>query len=438
MKLRKLQDICYYALGMDRLNGSFLKFARAHLCFVIALNIQGVFVNILLLRQAGDTRVTIYYNMITYVVSGISMIVAGAVAKRIDLKKVAFIGIGVYVIAYGLFLIFMENVVTVMVPIAILIGTGGGFFWFMYLNALSAYCRDDNRDVALAFLGVLGSVIALAVPAIAGAVIGMFEGFTGYTIMFFCAFITAGLALFLFTKLPKVEPSHKKTAYWACFKQSLLHKSYRYVTLSIVTRSVRDGVFNFFLNVLLFQYVKSETIIGFNAFWVGFIAIFAQYLAGRILRPDNRAKIMMISITVLLLTGISLYFSLSGWSILLLCTVNAFFVVWFMNPASSVDFLVLQKLPDGFTHREEYIGMSDAVRAVGRVLGLSFLLMLPETDFGYVTALVGITAIQYLTVWSAHMAIKRSKQMEEVTEDVNGESAPGAMEAARAETEEIQ
>lgn len=411
MKLRKIQDLAYYALGMDRLNDSFFKFARAHLCFMIANNIQAVFVNILLLRQAGDPNTPIYYNMISYIVSGLMMMVAGAVAKRVDLKKVAFIGIGVYVIAYGLFLIFMQDVVAIFVPIALLMGTGGGFFWFTYLNALSAYSRDDNRDVALAFLGVIGSIIALSVPAIAGAIIGMFENFTGYTIMFFCAFLTAGLSLYLFSKLPKVEPSRKKTAYWACFKQSIIHKSYRYVTLSIFTRSIRDGIFNFFLNILLYQYVKSEAIIGFNSFWVGFIAIFSQYLAGRILRPDNRAKVMMISITSLLVTAGMLYFSLNGWSILLLCTVNAFFVVLFMNPASSVDFLVLQSLPDGFEHREEYLGMSEAVRACGRVLGLFFLLAMPATDFGYVTALVGITGVQYLTVWSARRAIRRSTEL---------------------------
>ncbi len=413
MKLRQLPDMLYNGLNMHKLTKDFLTFSKAHLCFIIAINIQAVFVNILLMRQAGGTETTIYYNMISYIVSGVMMAVAGALSKRMDIRKLAFIGIGFNIIAYGLFLIFINNIVVIFVPIAVLLGTGGGFFWFVYFKALSAYAQDENRDASLAFLGIFGSIIALAVPAVSGVVIDLFVDLTGYTIMFFCAFITAGVSLYLYTRLPKVTPTKEKTAYLHCLKESFVHPVYRFITLSIITRSIRDGIFNFFLNVLLFQYVPSEAVIGFNALWMGFVSIFSQYCAGKILRPNNRVKVMAIAVSSLLGGALLLYLGLNAFSILLLCTVNAFFIVLFMNPACSVDFVALQAMPDGHSHADEYLGMSEGMRAIGRMIGLFFLLALPQTDFGYVTALVGITVVQYITVLASKRAVTLTTKPQE-------------------------
>lgn len=409
----RLSALLYNGLNIYRLNKSFLQFSKGHLFFVVAINIQSVFVNILLIRQAGDPATTIYYNMICYSMSAIGMFLGGILAKRIDLRKIGSIGIVSQLCAYLLFLIFMEDVVSFMIPIAMLIGFGGGFFWFVYLNALSNYAHDDNRDVSIAFIGIFASGIALLVPTIAGVVIGMFVDLTGYTIMFACAFVFGGISLYLFSHLPDSTISTEKTAYLSCLKQYFTHPSFRYITVCLFTRSVRDGIFNFFLNVLLYQYVTNEALIGFNAFWVGFIGLFAQYVAGKFLRPNNRIKIMLIASIVLVGAALVLYLNLSAWTILFLCTINAFFVILLINPGTSVDFAVMQQLPDFYSHREEYLGLGELFRAIGRVSGLTLLLLLPETDFGYVTTLVVITLIQFVNVWGAKKALQASANMEE-------------------------
>ncbi|MGI5958169.1 MAG: MFS transporter [Massiliimalia sp.] len=398
------------ALGMDRLTQNFLNFARSHLCFLIATNIHGVFVNILLLREADSVNITIYYNMVSFLASGIAMMIAGALAKYVDLKIITFIGIGFHIVAYGIFLIFMESITSYVILVAILLGMGGGFFYLTYFVSLSAYSTDDTRDVSIAFIGIVGGAIALAVPTISGAVIGAFEGLTGYTIMFGCAFIIAGIAFYLFTKLPKVPPVKKPPKYFQCLKQIHTNKSWFFVTAQIFLRSVREGVFAFFLNVLLFQYVQNESIIGINSLLVGFISIFAQYTCGRISKPGNRIKMMTVA-TITLLASVSiLYLELNAATVLLLSFLNAFFVVVLMNPSSSIDFIVIQSTPDGFTCREEYLGLFEFYRALGRNVGLIFLLLMPQTSFGYVTALMTITGLQFLTVLCAKSAVKSLKK----------------------------
>jgi YQGE family putative transporter len=392
--------------GMDRLSDSFLQFAKSHLCFVIALNIHGVFVNILLMRASSDVNITIYYNMISYLASGFSMFLSAILSKRIYLKYVTFLGIGCDVIAYIIFLLFMDTIASFVVPIAILIGMGGGFFWFTYFNAVSLYSEDENREIAIGFIGVVSSFIALAVPAIAGAVIDMFQGFTGYSIMFGAAFLIAGISLYLFYRLPNVTPSRKKTKYLHCFKQILTNQCWFYVNAQVFLRSIRDGVFLFFLNVLLYEYIQSEAVIGFNALLVGFIAIFSQFIVGKYVTPKSRIKTMLIATTVLMVSVLILAVKLDAATVFSLSMINAFFVVLLMNPASAIDFLVISTMPDGYPCREEYFAIFEVVRAFGRVAGLVFLLFMPKTEWGYIISLVSITAVQYLTIFCASRAQK--------------------------------
>lgn len=407
-------------LGVNRLTKQFLSFSKAHLCFIVASNIHSVFVNILLLRQADDVNITIYYNMTSYFCSGVGMLLAGAVAKKVTIKTITFIGIGLYVAAYGMFVIFMETIVLYVVPVAIFLGAGGGFFYFTYSINLSAYSTDESRDVSMAFIGIVSSAIALLVPAVSGAVIGVFEGFTGYTIMFIAAFIIAGISLYLFSGLEKIEPDHQKPQYIQCLKQIHTNPCWFLVTAQVFLRSIRDGVFLFFLNVLLFQYVPSEAIIGLNSLWVGFVAIFAQFLCGKYSKPSNRIQFMLVATTVLTSAAALLYLELGAATVLLLSTVNAFFVVFLMNPASSIDFLVIQTMPDGFSCRGEYLALFEFYRNVGRLVGLTFLLCMPQTPIGYVSALVVISGVQYLSVLCARGTVLGVQNYQKKTESDGG------------------
>lgn len=412
----KIKNSLIAFFGIDRLNSQFLNFAVSHLCFVIAINIHSVFVNILLMRVSDDVNITIYYNMISYFCSGFGMLLGGMIIKRLDLKYITFLGIGCHVVAYGIFLFFMDEIAVFMIPLAILIGFGGGFFWYTYLNAISLYSEDDTREISISFIGVFASIIALAVPAISGAVIDLFEGFTGYNIMFACAFLVSAASIALFTRLPRVEPERNKTHYFYCFKQILTNSCWFFDYSQIFLRSVRDGVFGFFLNVLLYEYVKSEALVGLNALLVGFMAIFSQFLCGKLVNAQNRIKTMFVTTCVLTVALLPLAIHMSAGTIFLFSIINAFFIVLLMNPATSIDFLVISTMPDGYIRRSEFLGMSELVRAAGRAVGLIALLLIPKTSIGYVAALAGITVLQFLTTYCALRTQKEVKKYKEQTQ----------------------
>lgn len=406
----KIKNSFVTLFGIDRLTGQFLTFSKAHLCFLIATNIHGIFINILLMRVSGDINVTLYYNMLNYTASGAGMLLGGALIKRFRLKYITFLGIGFHLIAYLLFLFFMQGLASFYLLVACLLGLGGGCFWYTYLNAISLYSEDESRDVSIAFLGIFSSIIALIVPAAAGTVIGSFEGYSGYTVMFAGALLVSGISLYLFTKLPDFEPDHSKTRYLYCVKRIFTNKCWFYDYSAICLRCVRDGIFAFFLNVLLFEYVQNETLIGLNTLLTGFISIIAQAVCGKTVNANNRIKSMFIATTALTVSTMVLFASLNAVTIIILSVMNAFFAVLLLNPASAVDFSVIQAMPDGYTCRGEFLGISEMVRAVGRCAGLTLLLVFPKNAVGYTIALLMITVLQYLTTLCASKAQRESRK----------------------------
>lgn len=108
-------------------------------------------------------------------------------------------------------------------------------------------------------------------------------------------------------------------------------------------RGIRDGTFNFLLNLLLFEIIQSETLIGINSLLASIGTIVSFWAAGRIIKPGNRVKSMLIGSTVLLVACSLPAFSMSPAAIMVFAIVNAFFSTFIINPSNSIMFLIVQK-----------------------------------------------------------------------------------------------
>ncbi len=417
--VNKVHLILYNLLGMDRINTSFIKFSVAHLCFMVAANIQGIFVNILLIRNSSDVNISIIFNMIVFGCNGISMFAAAKIIKKFDLRYTASIGIGLHIIGYLCFLFLMEDIASYAYMVAVLFGCGGGVFWITYFNALTSYSTDESRDVSIAYLGMLTGVIALSVPAISGSVISAFEGYTGYMVMFGFAFMFSGVSIFLYTRLQKTAMSNTNTAYIKTIKSFFTSKCWIFAGLQLCNRSIRDGVFLFFLNVLLYEFVPSEAVIGYVAVVNGLCSIFGQLFCGKVLRPSNRLKIMFIAITILIGTGLLLFVQMSALTIIVLSVMNSFFIILVMNPAMATEMRTVQIMPGGRENCNEFFGLFEIVRNTGRLIGLGFLFLVPKTPVGYAFAITILTATLYLALIFSKLTKKaldeyEAKQINEV------------------------
>lgn len=405
--------------GLNRLGDNFKKFSIMHFAFSIFTSSYSVFISTLFLRVTGDSNVVMYYNMILYLCVGYIMALAVLYTRRHNMLWSTRIGIFCYIGMYLVLFLVMDRIDQFMPVLAVLNALSSGFYWLTYSALLSHYTSDENRDVALSVLGLLTGFVSLCIPAVAGAVIEAFGGFTGYYIMFGFSFAVAILTVFLSFRLPAHRQTEKKTYYKEVLKNVFTNRCWRSGMLTETFKGIREGAFGFFLNILLYELVQSEAIIGVNTLLLGIASMVSFWAAGKIIRPHNRIKCMLVATTVLVLACLIFAISFNPVTIIVLGILSNLFGTFIVNPASSSFFLLVQKMPGGMRAREEYFGIREIFLNAGRVIGVIILLVFPTEDWRYtVAALIVLTLTQYITALLCKRAVKAVNSYSEEHEQI--------------------
>lgn len=415
--IKHIKTWLFFALSADRLNREFLQFVGMHLAYLLATSITTVFVNTLLMRVSQDPNITLKYNIVHFAFVGLAMALAAKCMRKFNNLVILIFGISLSMIVYLMVFIFMNRLDVVYIPVAIIHGAAVGFYWLIYFQSLLIYSNDDTRDVAMSFLGVFAGIISLVMPMLSGFVIQLFSGYIGYYVVFGICFIIAGFAIYLVLKLPVIEPIKKKTRFIYFINLIYTKRVWFFVIHMDFFKGIREGAFAFFLNVLLFEIVKNEGLVGVNTFMAGFVSMFASVIACKIMRPSNRMKLMLMAITVL--TGLTalLFFNLSTVTILLISLANALLAIFLVNPTTTTLYNVLDHERGARELSNEVISVTECYKNVGRILGIILIMVFPKSDFYYVLSLMILTASQYITAIFAKLTLSSVKK--NVMEDKN-------------------
>lgn len=417
--LNRIKTKITFAVGADRLNKEFLQFSGMHLMYLLATSITMVFVNTLLMRVATDPNtIALKYNIVHFVFVGLSMTWAAMFMKKFSNKVVILIGVSLSMLTYLLTFIFMANLDRVYAIVAITHGLATGFYWINYFDSLLIYSNDDTRDIAMSFLGVFAGIISLVMPLVSGFVIKNLPGFLGYYIVFGVCFIVAAYAVYLVTKLQVIPPAGGKTKFLLLVKNIYTKKVWFYVIHMDFFKGIREGAFSFFLNVLLFKIVQNEGLVGVNTTLAGVTSMLSCIVAVKIMRPNNRMKLMLLGTTILTSLACVLFFQLNTLTILMLSIANSFLGVFVINPTTTTMYSVLDNVPNAKDMKTELISTSECYKNTGRILGVILIMVLPQTNFYYVLSLVILTATQYFTVLLAKLTLKSVKMYMPVKETV--------------------
>ena len=177
-------------------------------------------------------------------------------------------------------------------------------------------------------------------------------------------------------------------------------------------RGVREGTFNFLLNILLFEAISSETLMGFNTLLTGVGTIISFWVIGKIIKPHNRVKGMLVATIILLVASALPAVNLNPTTIIVFSFINAFFTQFILNSSSSIFFLLIQKKAEN-NAREEYFSIRELLLDSGRIIGILILFLFPKDPAGYVVAIIVLTLSQFITVWLSNHTLKLLKREEE-------------------------
>lgn len=415
------------SLGLNQMSANFKTFATMHGTYNLFQGLVSVYITTLLMRVSGDGDIVKWYNMLNFLFTGLMMPVAVAVMRKQSTNLVTRIGILGFIVLYTTLLFTMNSADKLMPVFGILTGFSNAFYWLTYSSYVSAFTVDNKRDVALAFLGFVNGIITLTMPALSGFVIERIGGFLGYTVAFGLSFCIAVITILLSLRLPKhvVPASAKdKNTYFRKTIKSIVHDScWRCGMATETLRGVREGTFGFLLNILLFETIKSETLMGFNTLLTGVGTIASFWLIGKIIKPHNRVKAIFISTTILLAATALPAFGLTPETIIVFAFINAVFSNFIVNSSSSIFFLLVQKKAD-FKAREEYFSIRELFLAAGRIIGIFILFAFPKDPVGYLIAIVVLTLSQFVTAALSRHTTKLLAKLntEEPTDDVQLEA----------------
>lgn len=409
---RRLAGALRQAFAIDYLNKSFLKFAIMHTVYMAATVCTTTFTNTLIMRVSTDSNATLWYNIVLFFMEGVSMCLAAKLLHTIGTKKTIAIAISFSMLTYLLVLIFM-NQMDVMYPVVAGVqGIATGLYWIVYFESLLLYSTDETRDLSMNFIGMFSGFVSIVIPLIAGIVIGAFISFEGYYIIFAVFFVMAIFAIWLATRLDNGPPDKKKTHFGMLFKEMYTTKLWFCAIHTDFSRGLREGSFAFFVNVLIFEIVKSEAVIGINTFVVGIVSMISCFIAGKITRPNNRIKLFVGSTITLMLVISLMFWQLNLVTVLLLAATNSFLGVYLSNPVTTTLYTVFDKLPETRIMQNEAISVSDMYKCFGRCLGVFLIMAFPSGNFWSVLALFILAATQFVTAYLAKATLKETNRLE--------------------------
>lgn len=126
-------------LGYGGLGQAFYRFFSTHIRFVVFTNLHGVFMNTLLVRVTGDSNVALKFNIIVYIVMGVSMAASVWVTKRTSPVFTLRTGIVMYLLMYATFFLTLDHLDVSMPLLAIFSGLGASTYWYANNLGLGAH-----------------------------------------------------------------------------------------------------------------------------------------------------------------------------------------------------------------------------------------------------------------------------------------------------------
>ncbi len=154
--------------------------------------------------------------------------------------------------------------------------------------------------------------------------------------------------------------------------------------------------FMFILNMLLFELVKSESLVGVNAFLTGVMSIFGAWAYGRLVTPALRVRYTLIATTLMFVCCLALSLLPSVATVMIFAMINAFFALFVVNTSANN---AIDALTENALCRKalgELLSVREGFLAFGRISGLLVLMSFPDDINGVILAMLVLTASQYL------------------------------------------
>ncbi|MBQ3067756.1 MAG: hypothetical protein IJC97_01775 [Oscillospiraceae bacterium] len=411
--VKRIKEKIHSTLNLEQFSNNFLKFSNVHFGNLVGTSLINTFVNTLFYRLGGGIKDVLLFNLIVFAITPFAKISAVFFLKKRNFTQNFIVSFLAYIIVYVLFfalLLFKSVILTIVV--AMIFAVGNGFYKIAYSLSLTQYIGNDRRSRAMNLIGICSGFVTVIIPIFFGQIISLFKGFIGYGILIGFSGAVLLKALFSTKELKKIA----ETTQYPQFKKAILitfnSKAWLLGSLGELCRGVREGLIGFLPAIILFEIVQKESLVSVSILLTGLLTMVANKIYGDILERFKVSKklLMQISLHVLVLGTIMLFFKLNIITIIIWTLLNAFLQVYITNPTLSIFYALISGSEGNSSLKPELFVVRSFFSALGRCFGIMLLFSILSYSKRYSIILLVVTGIQYLTLYfcsRAEAAVKK-------------------------------
>lgn len=343
--------------------------------FSFAMGLSGIFVSVFFWKETSSFIIIVIYNLIHYIITPITFMLAGALAKKKNGIWSLRVGLIMYALFYALILFIGNKGVIYIYCLGIVYGIAVGFYWLAF-NTLSFDFTDvTNRDTFNGFNGSCAGITAAISPITSAYIISRFNGLKGYKIVFMLTLIIF-IILILISGLLKCKNYSDKLNLKKIFSSNC--DEWSIIRISTFFWAFRDVIIVFLVNILIMETTKSELSLGKFALIASLTSSAAYMLVQKIIKPSYRKISILIGSIGSFLAVLGLVIKVTNSTLFMYTLIDAFSVPFFIIQLASSTFNVINKAHEE-NMRIEYMINKDIVLNSGRIISSIILIILLST-----------------------------------------------------------
>jgi predicted MFS family arabinose efflux permease len=202
---------------------------------------------------------------------------------------------------------------------------------------------------------------------------------SGYRVLFGVAIVSVLVQLVVISRFHPIEQLRHRSELRLALKLLFRKAEYKLMLAYDFFRGIRDGTFAFILNMLLFEIITDESVVGINTFLTGIMAITGSWAYGKLVGPGRRIRYSLICVTALMVFCGALYWNMSAAVVMTFTVANAFLQLFLLYSYNNTTYDVISRNQLARKCSAEMFAIREAPIMLGRVLGLWLTTQVPPT-----------------------------------------------------------
>ncbi|AZK48210.1 MFS transporter [Paenibacillus lentus] len=341
--------------------------------FVLAGALSGTFLSVYLWKAKQDFTMIGWFAFSQQIAIGLTFWIAGKWVKERDKMILLRLGIMISGIFYLLVLFVGTRMVHYIWPLGIVSGIGAGIFWLAFNVVYFEVTDKTNRDLFNGWVGIMGSVIGISGPWLSGWLISALPGEKGYRFIFTISLIVYGIGVLLSFWLKKRERGGEYL--WLEPVRRLRAGSpWRQAVPASIAYGVREGVFLFLINLLVYISTSSEWKVGQYMLITSLVSLITYWAAGKWLAIRHRYMEMLVGAVMITLVVLPLLWKVSYTTLIIFGIGTSLFMPLYIIPMISSVFDLIGLDSKDAEYRVELIVLREISMMAGRLAGIAIFI----------------------------------------------------------------